>query len=195
MQCGYSITVQQKVNVRTEMNIHSMKEIRHYDSLLLAMLIFSPKLYVIVCMMNISLVRLSAMHASELVCVLCSEDTFSFVQLLSWRIWIHSSATELSLYCDSLLVPWDCNFSSLLTVRHSMDKFGYLNKHQVLEGEDGLGLGFHSRPFSELIVISTVTIRCTKQSGPYLYCCLTLASGHWLWLHHHWFVVESPSTQ
>ena len=33
----------------------------------------------------------------------------------------------------------------------------------------------------------------TKRSGPYPYCCWTLATGHRPWLHCHWFVVVSSS--
>ena len=50
---------------------------------------------------------------------------------------------------------------------------------EVLEGEDGLGSGSHAQlTFPGLIVIGAVNIRFTKRSGPYLYCCPTLASGH-----------------
>ena len=43
--------------------------------------------------------------------------------------------------------------------------------------------------FSGLIVAGTVHIWCTKRSGPYQYCCPTLASGHRPWSHCHWFVI------
>ena len=39
----------------------------------------------------------------------------------------------------------------------------------VLESEDGPRSGSHSRLFSGLIVIGTVTIRCTNRSSPHTY--------------------------
>ena len=57
------------------------------------------------------------------------------------------------------------------------------------------GSGSHRRFFSGLIVIGTVNIWCTKQSGPYVYFYLTLASGHRPWMHCQWFVIECPSMQ
>ena len=94
--------VQQRVNVKTEINIHNIKEIRRNDNLLLATLIFSPKLYVIVCITNIRQVRLAAIHASEIVFYVvkilfllctCFHAEFGYIQ------------GQRNRHCDSLLVP------------------------------------------------------------------------------------------
>ena len=50
-------------------------------------------------------------------------------------------------------------------------------------------VGITQQAFSGLIIIGIVSIWCTKQSGPYWYCCPTLPSGQRPWLHCHWFVV------
>ena len=58
-----------------------------------------------------------------------------------------------------------------------------MGQQQFFHKFDSRPTHFISRLFSGFIVIGTANSRCTKRSGPYPYCCPTLAAGHRPWLH------------
>ena len=74
---------------------------------------------------KLSLVILAAMPVNEF--VLCIVKRLSFLCACS-RAEFECFQLQRNCHCHSLLVHWDCCFSLLLTIQHSMDAFGYLKK-------------------------------------------------------------------
>ena len=119
--------------------------------------------------------------------LLAHTKTFKFIiHTVTWHPRLHTVHVSSSVLLPRLdvLTVWAAN-QVMYWLSVSIGRWGWTR------------LGSHSRLFPELIFIGTVSanIRCTKRSSPYLYYCLTVASGHRPWLHRCWFVVESPSTQ